>query len=111
MTNQQLNVDPEALRGFATSYKAGTGQLANLARLAQEVITTFESEASQYTMKGRAMPIANETQRILREQLLKFTTFVNDVAKSAESDSDYLTKLADKYESSDQQASQNIANR
>lgn len=108
MTNQQLNVDPEALRDFASSYKSGTGQLENLARLSQEVLTTFESESSQYTMKGSAMPISDETQRILREQLLKYATFVREVSKSTASDSDYLSKLADEYESKEQNASKNI---
>ena len=46
--------------------------------------------------------------RMLREQLLKYATFVREVSKSAASDSDYLSKLADEYESKEQNASKNI---
>lgn len=109
-SRETVIVNTDNIREFISQYKKAAGQWENVAQSVQAILDAYDEDAKTYTATGGAMPITDETRKILYEKLEKVVKSCHEFGVSVEQDCAGLEMLAQAHDENAAQASQAAEN-
>lgn len=109
-SRETVIVNTDNIREFISQYKKAAEQWENVAQSVQAILDAYDEDAKTYTATGGAMPITDETRKILYEKLEKVVKSCHEFGVSVEQDCAGLEMLAQAHDENAAQASQAAEN-
>ena len=109
-SRETVIVNTDNIRDFISQYKKAAERWENVAQSVQGILDAYDEDAQTYTATGGAMPITDETRKILYEKLEKVVKSCHEFGVSVEQDCAGLEMLAQAHDENAAQASQAAEN-
>ena len=85
-SRETIIVNTDNIREFISQYKKAAERWENVAQSVQAILDAYDEDAKTYTATGGAMPITDETRKILYEKLEKVVKSCHEFGVSVEQD-------------------------